>query len=247
MNTDASRKKGRSKRAHVLVALVDKATENFIKNGELIANENPEIKEDMLAAVDEVRKTGDVMTATSREFADDPCSSQKRGNMVRAARALLSAVTRLLILADMVDVHLLLRSLRVVEDDLERLKNASNQAELLDNLKAFGKNANDLLREAARRQQELRDPQLRDDLAAARALLKKHSTMLMTASKVYLRHPELAAAKANRDFVLRQVCEAVNTISDIAHGKSHNGAQEHPDYGPGELAAALNDLDVRKF
>lgn len=244
VNTDASRKKGRSKRAHVLVALVEKATENFIKNGELIADENIEIREDMLLAVEEVRKTGEVMTSTSREFADDPCSSQKRGNMVRAARALLSAVTRLLILADMVDVHLLLRSLRVVEDDLERLKNASNQAELLDNLKTFGKNANDLLREAARRQQELRDPQLRDDLAAARALLKKHSTMLMTASKVYLRHPELAAAKANRDFVLRQVCEAVNTISDIARGKGHNEAQEHADYGPGELAAALNDLDV---
>jgi catenin alpha len=187
------------------------------------------------------------MTDTSREFAEDPCSSQKRGNMVRAARALLLAVTRLLILADMVDVHMLLRSLRVVEDDLERLKKASNQAELMDGLRNFGKNATDLLREAARRQQELRDPQLRDDLAAARALLKKHSTMLMTASKVYLRHPELAAAKANRDFVLRQVCEAVNTISDIAKGQGRGATQPHSSYGPGELAAALNDLDVRIY
>ena len=54
------------------------------------------------------------MSVAAREFADDPCSSMKRGNMVRAARNLLSAVTRLLILADMVDVHLLLKSLRVV-------------------------------------------------------------------------------------------------------------------------------------
>lgn len=54
------------------------------------------------------------MSMAAREFADDPCSSLKRGNMVRAARNLLSAVTRLLILADMVDVHLLLKSLRVV-------------------------------------------------------------------------------------------------------------------------------------
>lgn len=38
--------------------------------------------------------------------------------------------------------------------------------------------------QAAKRQQELKDPQLRDDLAAARAVLKKHSTMLLTASKV---------------------------------------------------------------
>ena len=38
---------------------------------------------------------------------------------VRAARNLLSAVTRLLILADMIDVHLLLKKLRSVEDALE--------------------------------------------------------------------------------------------------------------------------------
>lgn len=54
------------------------------------------------------------MSLAAREFSEDPCSSVKRGNMVRAARNLLSAVTRLLILADMVDVHLLLKSLRVV-------------------------------------------------------------------------------------------------------------------------------------
>ena len=54
------------------------------------------------------------MKAASQEFADDPCSSMKRGAMVRAARALLSSVARLLIVADMVDVHLLLSALRMV-------------------------------------------------------------------------------------------------------------------------------------
>lgn len=50
--------------------------------------------------------------------------------------------------------------------------------------------------------------------------------------------------KANRDFVLRQVCEAVNTISDIARGQGNASTQTQQSYGPGELAAALNDLDV---
>lgn len=63
---------------------------------------------------------------------------------------------------------------------------------------------------------------------------------------MYVRHPELAAAKANRDFVLKQVCEAVNTISDVAQGRSgamnDNGNQIYD--GPGELAAALDDFDV---
>ena len=54
------------------------------------------------------------MRVASQEFAEDPCSSMKRGAMVRAARGLLSSVTRLLILADMVDIHLLLQSLHVV-------------------------------------------------------------------------------------------------------------------------------------
>uniref|UniRef100_A0A069DWT0 Putative alpha-catenin n=1 Tax=Panstrongylus megistus TaxID=65343 RepID=A0A069DWT0_9HEMI len=240
----SKKKKGRSKRAHVLVAAVEKATENFIEKGELIAYENPDIKQEMLSAVEEVRKTGEAMSAAAREFADDPCSSLKRGNMVRAARNLLSAVTRLLILADMVDVHLLLKSLRVVEDDLEKVKNASSQPELLENIKMFGRNASELMSQAAKRQLELKDTQLRDDLAAARAVLKKHSTMLLTASKVYVRHPELAAAKANRDYVFKQVCEAVNTISDVAQGKGPT-VTTNPFEGPGELAAALDDFDER--
>lgn len=54
------------------------------------------------------------MRQASGEFAEDPCSSVKRGNMVRAARALLSAVTHLLVLADMSDVYLLLLQLKLV-------------------------------------------------------------------------------------------------------------------------------------
>lgn len=108
-------------------------------------------------------------------------------------------------------------------------------------MRQFGRNANELIKQAAKRQQELKDPQLRDDLAAARAILKKHSTMLLTASKVYVRHPELDLAKINRDYVLKQVCEAVNTISDVAQGKT--SAPQDSFNGAGELAAALDDFD----
>lgn len=237
----SKKKKGKSKRASALVAAVEKATDNFIERGEQIAYENPDITSEMLSAVEEVRKNGATMSISAREFSDDPCSSLKRGNMVRAARNLLSAVTRLLILADMVDVHLLLKSLHVVEEDLNNLRNASSQDELLNNMRQFGRNANELIKQAAKRQNELKDPQLRDDLAAARAVLKKHSTMLLTASKVYVRHPELDLAKQNRDVVLRQVCEAVNTISDVAQGKTQQPNDIYA--GAGELAAALDDFD----
>ena len=54
------------------------------------------------------------MRAAAKEFADDPCASAKRAAMVRAARALLSSVTRLLCVADMADVYRLLASLKLV-------------------------------------------------------------------------------------------------------------------------------------
>lgn len=43
--------------------------------------------------------------------------------------------------------------------------------------------------------------------------------------------------------MFRQVCEAVNTIGDVAQGRA--GALVPSYEGPGELAAALDDFDVR--
>jgi len=51
-------KKGRSKKAHLLCEAVFQATQNFIAKGEEIANENGEVRSEMLGAVDDVRKTG---------------------------------------------------------------------------------------------------------------------------------------------------------------------------------------------
>jgi catenin alpha len=75
-------KKGKSKRAQVLVAAVERATANFVERGQQIALENPEIEAEMIQAVQEVQETGEAMGNSAREFATDPCSSSKRGNMV---------------------------------------------------------------------------------------------------------------------------------------------------------------------
>lgn len=233
-----SKKSGRSKQAHILVAAVEKATQHFIEKGQEIAMESPEKRADLLAAVDEVRKTGEPMSRASREFAEDPCSSVKRGAMVKAARNLLSAVTRLLILADMVDVDRLLRSLSSVQEELDNLRNC-NHADLAATFRRFGHKTATLISEAARRQAELKDARMRDDLAAARAVLKKNSMMLLTASKVLVRHPDLGAARENRDIILRQVCEAVGTIGKVAQGQTPVTSSATP----GKLAIALDDLD----
>ncbi|XP_064121957.1 catenin alpha-like [Macrobrachium nipponense] len=238
----SKKKKGKSKRAHVLVAAVEAATSHFIEQGKIIAKENPDVSKEMLDVVEEVKKAGEDMSSSAKEFAEDPCTSGKRKTMVLAARKLLAAVTRLLILADMVDVHRLLKRLKGVENDLENVKNASSNSELLEKFRIFNQNTEDLINQAAKRQQELKDPRLQDDLAAARAILKRNSALLLTASKAYVRHPELAAAKANRDYVLRQVCEAVNTIHDVAQGKA-SGLSHLPQEKAGALSVAIDVFD----
>lgn len=55
--------------------------------------------------------------------------------MVRAARALLSSVTRLLTLADLADVYNLLKHLRITQKSMAKVKDARNQDELLKNFK----------------------------------------------------------------------------------------------------------------
>lgn len=161
--------------------------------------------------------------------------------MVRASRALLSGVTRLLIVADMIDVNRLLKSVHMVQKELELMRTASNQLQVDEAFRRFKSNADVLIQQAANRQNELKDARLRDDLAAARAVLKKNSMLLLTASKVFVRHPELKEAQENRDFIYKQICEAVETINDVAHGKAN---PRSPLNGPGDLAAALDYFDV---
>lgn len=53
-------KKGRSKKAKVLSAAVAKAIDHFINEGQKIAEENVEIRNEMFSAVEEVKKTGEL-------------------------------------------------------------------------------------------------------------------------------------------------------------------------------------------
>ncbi|XP_061478444.1 catenin alpha-1 [Rhineura floridana] len=238
----SNKKRGRSKKAHVLAASVEQATENFLEKGDRIAKESQFLKEELVAAVEDVRKQGDLMKSASGEFADDPCSSVKRGNMVRAARALLSAVTRLLILADMADVYKLLVQLKVVEEGILKLRNAGTEQDLGIQYKALKPEVDKLNIMAGKRQQELKDIGHRDQMAAARGILQKNIPILYTASQACLQHPDVAAYKANRDLIYKQLQQAVTGISNAAQATASEDAVQQQG-GGGELAYALNNFD----
>jgi len=222
-------RKGQSKSGAVLIEAVDRALDGFMQVGHevsQIASKYGTLGNDMNGILQEIGTSGASLKSSAGEFVSDPFETKKREKVVRHARAVLSAVTRLLVLADMVDVERLLEKLRIAKGSLGKVKEASTQDELNATFKEFGSDVAKLQAAAGLRQKDLKDPTRRDELAAARRDLKDNSLMLYTASKAALEHPEVAAAKQNRDFVLRKVQDAMQRIERAVTGTGPLSARD---------------------
>lgn len=92
--------------------------------------------------------------------------------------------------------------------------------------------------------QELKDVHHKDQMAAARGVLQRNVPMLYTASRACLQHPDVAAYKANRDLIYKQLQHAVSGISNAAQATSSEDSSFSQPAGGGELAYALNNFDV---
>lgn len=68
--------------------------------------------------------------------------------------------------------------------------------------------------------------------------------MLYTASRACLQHPDVAAYKANRDLIYKQLQHAVSGISNAAQATATEDSALGQPGGAGELACALNSFDV---
>ncbi|KAJ6661559.1 hypothetical protein lerEdw1_013798 [Lerista edwardsae] len=149
----SNKKKGRSKRAWVILSSVEEATRNLLDKGEKIAKEAPVFLEELNAALRDVRKESEALRITATTFTDDPCCLPKREAVVQVARALLTAVTRLLILADMIDVSYLLQHLTMVQKTFASLQNVSSKSELQKTYRDLQKELKKLDHLAYKRQQ----------------------------------------------------------------------------------------------
>ena len=67
-------------------------------------------QEELLLACDEVRAAGEVMHQAASNFARDTFQTERRDEMTKASRELLMSVTRLMVIADAVDVNKLFKA-----------------------------------------------------------------------------------------------------------------------------------------
>ncbi|XP_021115118.1 catenin alpha-3 isoform X5 [Heterocephalus glaber] len=237
----SNRKKGRSKRARVLLASVEEATWNLLDKGEKIAQEATVLKEELTSALGEVQKESEALKVSAERFTDDPCYLPKREAVVQAARALLGAVTRLLILADMIDVMCLLQRMSSFQRTFESLKNVSNKSDLQKAYQQLGKELENLDYLAFKRQQDLKSPNQRDEIAGARAALKENSPLLHSICSACLEHSDVASLKASKDTVCEEIQNALNVISNASQGIQNMPTPSEPQAAT--LGSALDELE----
>ncbi|XP_032697904.1 catenin alpha-3 isoform X1 [Lontra canadensis] len=237
----SNRKKGRSKRARVLLASVEEATWNLLDKGEKIAQEATVLKKELTTALEEVRKESEALKVSAERFADDPCYLPKREAVVQAARALLAAVTRLLILADMIDVMSLLQHVSAFQRTFESLKNVSNKSDLQKTYQKLGKELENLDYLAFKRQQDLKSPNQRDEIAGARASLKEKSPLLHSICSACLEHSDVASLQASKDTVCEEIHNALSVISNASQGIQNMLAPPEPKAAT--LGSALDELE----
>ncbi|XP_032683006.1 alpha-catulin isoform X2 [Odontomachus brunneus] len=230
---------------------VNLAVERFVTVGETIADDNPEIKQDMYEACKEARVAGSAIEKLCECAMED--SLADRGSVVRAARCLLGSVTRVLLLADIVVVKQLLLAKDKVARSLGRLESVSNFTEFVKAFSQFGAEMVELAHLTGDRQNDLKDERRRAQMAAARQVLERSTMMLLTSSKTCLRHPECPSAKENRDTVFCQMRRAMDLIHyvvkdgvlDCSESQSYSNSQspQQEDWDSSTVCSALKHFE----
>ncbi|XP_071355819.1 alpha-catulin isoform X1 [Trachinotus anak] len=207
---------------HRVGQAVSVAVGRFVAVGEAIATENQELKDEMGQACFEARRAGDAIAQLTDVGSALPSQSDgrvtvfsDRTGMVKAARLLLSSVTKVLVLADRIVIKQIITSRNKVLVTLDHLERVSTFQEFVQIFSQFGNEMVEFAHLTGDRQNDLKDEKKKARMAAARAVLEKCTMMLLTASKTCLRHPDCESARINKDAVFHRMRCALEQVIEI--------------------------------
>ncbi|KAM3858245.1 alpha-catulin [Diretmus argenteus] len=207
---------------HRVGQAVSVAVGRFVAVGEAIAAENQELKEEMGQACFEARRAGDAIAQLTDVGTAPPAQSDghvtvfsDRTGMVKAARLLLSSVTKVLVLADRIVIKQIITSRNKVLVTLDHLERVTTFQEFVQIFSQFGNEMVEFAHLTGDRQNDLKDEKKKARMAAARAVLEKCTMMLLTASKTCLRHPDCDSARINKDAVFHRMRCALEQVIEI--------------------------------
>lgn len=228
---------------------VSVAVSRFVAVGEAIASENEDLKDEMGLACFEARRAGTAIAQLTDVSGPEPCDGDgrntlfsDRAGMVKAARMLLSSVTKVLVLADCIVIKQIISSRNKVLVTLEQLERVSTFQEFVQIFSQFGNEMVEFAHFTGDRQNDLKDEKKRSRMAAARAVLEKCTMMLLTASKTCLRHPDCESARMNKEAVFQRMRLALEQVIEIVTDARSSGEAKTP---PVSIYAGIKDFKIK--
>ncbi|KAH8252569.1 hypothetical protein KR032_000649, partial [Drosophila birchii] len=202
--------------------LLNIAVERFITIGEIIAEENIDIKGDMYEAAKEARDAGKSIEhlcdisplglGGGLELRHHIEPLKDYGAIILAARSLLSSVTRILLLVDIIVVKKLLTAKKRASESLEKLESVMNFTEFVRAFSVFGTEMIELAYLTGHHRNSFKEERRRAQMFSARQILEKSIAILLTSSKNSLIHSDCVIVKENRDTVFCQIRRAMDLI-----------------------------------
>ncbi|KAJ6661425.1 hypothetical protein lerEdw1_015054 [Lerista edwardsae] len=225
---------------------VNLAVGRFVMVGEAIAHENQELKGEMNIACIEAKQAGETIARlTDVAIFDHPESDGQitiftdKTEVVKAARLLLSSVTKVLVLADRIVIKQIITSRNKVLVTMEQLEKVSSFQEFVQIFSQFGNEMVEFAHLTGDRQNDLKDEKKKAKMAAARAILEKCTMMLLTASKTCLRHPDCESARINKGAVFHRMRLALEQVIEIVTDSRLGGENEQ---GPVSIYSGIKEF-----
>lgn len=132
--------------------------------------------------------------------------------IIIAAKALISAVTRILLLVDIVVVKQLLTAKRKIVKSLRKLESVVNFTEFVRAYSLFGIEMIELAYLIRNQQNNIKEERRRAQMFSAKQILEHSISILLSSSKATLLHYDCMIAKENRDTVFCQIRRAMDLI-----------------------------------
>uniref|UniRef100_A0A8R1DYI7 Alpha-catenin n=1 Tax=Caenorhabditis japonica TaxID=281687 RepID=A0A8R1DYI7_CAEJA len=229
-----------------LVLAIDASLANFLSTGNHaiercpIARTDPVAIDALAQALRAVQDTGQVMIQTGRDFVRDSTSTPKRAHATTSGRNLLIAVAKFLILADSIDVRVIVDRVDELRETIHQMSEADSKIEVDELYKMLLSQIEELDITVRRRAIDLVKPNQRDDLLAARAALRQTAPLLYNSTRTFVRHPEREEASRNRDFTVHEMHAALDTLENALNG--HTTQYSFSDYG--RIGDLINEIDT---
>lgn len=107
-----------------------------------------------------------------------------------------------------------------MKEMLNGTDNVDSTKELLESCTNFNAELQVLTEMTRKRLRDLRYPSEQDDLQSAIAMLKITTPIMVASSKAFVRHPELDAARRNREFAMDEMRSALDCFCHVIQGQS---------------------------